>query len=327
MDTRSAEVVNRLKLKFGAELSEYYELKTGLKFSTYFSAFKIKWFLENHYANSSIPDDITFCTVDSWILWNLTLGNDFFTDTSNASRTFLLDLRCDTWDSDLLELFSIKREWLPEIKNNTPFLRTVYGEIASNFPFYSVKITAIVGDQQASLIGHWGKYYSENMKCTFGTGAFLLRSVNQNESPQLNRDCLRTLLLSGQICEEYPIICAGSLVEWMQNSLNFIENLQELDQVCFSSDKSAKESVYFNPNLSGALFPYWDPSLRGSFNNVTLKNDKNDFVVSVFESVAFCIRRILLDMSIKTLSVDGGMCANLNFCKLLANACNCEIRI
>ena len=320
MDVRTFHLVEQLKLD-PIRLQKY-EALTGLKASTFFSAFKIQWILENinESQKAAREGDLAFATIDSWILWKLTNGASFYTDPSNASRTFIYDIKNNKWSPELLEYFNIKPNWLPKIESE------FYGQMAKEFPFPELPITALIGDQQASLIGHWGKNFLGKAKCTFGTGAFLLRSLGYSpETAKCNPNALRTVIIPGQLAEEYPIVCAGSLIKWLQKSLNFFNKASDLNQIDFTPH-NAENSVYFVPNLSGCLFPSWDPSARGSFHNLSLQIGKFEIILAVFEAVAFSIKRALETENIPILSVDGGMCNNRNFCQLLANVCNTSIR-
>ena len=325
MDTRTSSFVETLKLD--TRISSF-ENKTGLKASTFFSAPKICWLLQNNsnVQQAAIDQDLAFCTIDSWILWKLTIGGSFFTDPSNASRTFLYNLKDShenslKWDSELLDYFGIQNQWLPEIR------ATDFGSISTEFPFSNLPITALIGDQQASLIGHWGKDFFGKSKCTLGTGAFLLHSLNIG-TEIINSNCLLTLIQPGQFAEEFPIVCAGSLVTWLLDSLNLIASVDELYLIDFNATvkhQQVAESVYFVPNLSGCLFPLWNPKARGSFHNISLQTNKYDMILAVLESIAFSIRRALENVKIEILSIDGGMSLNFQFCQLLANVTKRQI--
>lgn len=67
MDTRTGEICRNFHEK---SHSEDIQLLTGLKFSPFFSVFKMVWLLQNvaDVQNAVLRDDLVFCTVDSWIL-------------------------------------------------------------------------------------------------------------------------------------------------------------------------------------------------------------------------------------------------------------------
>lgn len=49
--------------------------------------------------------DVGFATMDSWLIYNLTKGNNFVIDSSNASRTMLMDINTLDWSDQMLKSF------------------------------------------------------------------------------------------------------------------------------------------------------------------------------------------------------------------------------
>ena len=146
---------------------------TGLVLDPYFSATKIEWLL-----NSGIQatDDIAFGTIDSWILWKLTDGETFATDTTNASRTMLFDIKSLDWDSDLLEVFGVKVENLPVVFPSSGDFGLTRNQTVLNS---GIPITGIAGDQQASLFGQ-AAFSEGEAKNTYGTGSFILLNAGDH---------------------------------------------------------------------------------------------------------------------------------------------------
>ena len=114
-DRRTAERVEALEAQ---GLGPLVSGKTGLRLDAYFSATKIEWLLD-HVSGArqrAEKGEILFGTIDSWLIWNLTRGAEHVTDTTNASRTLLCDLRSGQWDDELLDIFRIPRAMLPRIE-------------------------------------------------------------------------------------------------------------------------------------------------------------------------------------------------------------------
>ena len=86
--------------------------RTGLVLDPYFSGTKFAWMLEHR--DIPVDDDLALGTIDAWIIWNLTGGEVFATDVTNASRTMLCDIRSRTWDPDLCELLGVPIAALPD---------------------------------------------------------------------------------------------------------------------------------------------------------------------------------------------------------------------
>src|SRR5439155_14727110 len=108
---------------------ELIKSKTGLVIDAYFSGSKIRWLLDHvdgarQRANRG---ELAFGTIDSWLLWNLTRGALHVTDPSNASRTMLFNLNTGTWDDELLRMFDLPRQLLPEVRSSSE----IYGHTAA----------------------------------------------------------------------------------------------------------------------------------------------------------------------------------------------------
>jgi len=95
--------------------------RCGLPPATYFSAPKVRWLLDHTpgLRERAERGDVLFGTMESWLIWNLTGGPDggrHVTDVTNASRTLLMDLTTLNWHDELLTIFGVPRQMLPEIR-------------------------------------------------------------------------------------------------------------------------------------------------------------------------------------------------------------------
>ena len=167
-DRRTAAVCNDLK-QSGAE--EEVSAKTGLVLDPYFSATKVAWILDHVEGARARAErgELAFGTVDSWLIWHLTSGSRHVTDVTNASRTLLYNIVKGQWDADLLKLFRIPDNMLPEVVWSSQLV----GEVTTTLGLSGIPIAGIAGDQQAALFGQlcWAPGDAKN---TYGTGCFLL---------------------------------------------------------------------------------------------------------------------------------------------------------
>lgn len=179
-DTRTEKECQSLVEKYGEIVLQ----KTGLPILPYFSASKINWLLRN------VPADNFVCgTVDAWVLWNLTAEQVFYTDVTNAGRTLLCNIKTKQWDNELLDIFKVKREILPEIKN----MRDSFGTLKKDILGFSLPILAVCGDQQASLFAAGDKVGTT--KITYGTGTFILQIIGAEFA--LHEGFFTTLMADG----------------------------------------------------------------------------------------------------------------------------------
>ncbi len=115
-DTRTDIICNELAKDGG---QDRLRSKTGLPLATYFSGPKIKWILDNVEGARAKAEkgELMFGNMDTWVIWNLTGAH--VTDVTNASRTLLMDLNSLDWDDELLQLLTIPRSMLPEIRSSS----------------------------------------------------------------------------------------------------------------------------------------------------------------------------------------------------------------
>jgi glycerol kinase len=138
----------------------------GLKVGPNQSATKLQWLLDQ------LPDrararDLCFGTVETWIAWALSNGEVHVTDASNAAVTGLqVRDQPSSWDARTLDLLGIPDEMLPEIVDSCGVVGNA-SAIGGAPP-----IAALLGDQQASLVGQ-GCVHPGDAKITFGTGGML----------------------------------------------------------------------------------------------------------------------------------------------------------
>lgn len=162
MDNRTKDIVDQMIDSVPGRDFNWLKNKTGLPMSTYFSAFKLKWLIDNvqEVKDALKENRLLFGTVDSWILWNLT--GKHLTDVTNASRTFLMDIETLDWDKSLCKHFNIPLQILPKILASADD----FGNILHG-PLKGLPITGVIGDQSAALFGHNCLHVGQT-KATFG---------------------------------------------------------------------------------------------------------------------------------------------------------------
>ena len=324
-DRRTAEQCMQLK-KDGYE--ETIKNATGLLLDPYFSATKISWILNNVDGARQKADagKLRFGTVDTYLLWQLTDGNVYKTDVTNASRTNLYNIHTKEWDSELLKIFNIPKSMLPEVFPS----ESHYGSFDRRNK--TIKITGIIGDQQGALVGQ-RCFQPGQMKATFGTGCFLM--VNSgSEYLQSTSGLLNTLGygLSGSVpyALEGSIFSAGTIIQWLRDNLEFFSDSAE--SINLLDERGESNGVLFIPGFTGIGAPHWNAEIRASFYGITRDTTKTDMVTAAFKSLIYQVMDIKEALSIdgieiKNLSIDGGMAANSSFCQLLSDFLGQEVQV
>ncbi|MEB3210793.1 MAG: glycerol kinase GlpK [Leptolyngbyaceae bacterium] len=316
-DRRTSSMCNELKAMGKAqEIRD----RTGLVLDAYFSATKLAWLLDKAKAVQDPPfelDDIIAGTIDTWVLWNLTGGKVHATDHSNASRTMLLNLASGEWDNTLLDLFQIPAHFMPEIKPSLGF----FGHTTPEILGVEIPITAIFGDQQAALYGH-GCDRPGSLKCTYGTGAFLVAHTGSQIAWSKNQ-LLSTIAWSqmgknGDLETFYALegsmFTAGACVQWLRDGIQVVTSAADTEDSAL--EVSDNGGLYFVPALSGLGAPHWDMGARGAFLGITGGVKREHMVRAVLEAIAYQVKEVVdavnedSDTKIQTLVVDGGACQN-----------------
>lgn len=289
--------------------------KTGLLIDAYFSGTKVKWILDNVEGAREKADQgkLLFGTIDTWLVWKLSGGKAHVTDYSNASRTLMYNIYDLKWDEELLEILSVPKSMLPEVRPSSE----VYAHTVDyHFFGQEVPIAGIAGDQQAALFGQ--ACFGEGMaKNTYGTGCFML--MNTGEKAVKSDNGLLTTLAWGvdgkvEYALEGSIFVAGSAIQWLRDGLRMLKNAA--DSESYASKVESTEGVYVVPAFVGLGTPYWDSDVRGAVFGLTRGTSKEHFVRATLESLAYQTKDVLSAMEadsgieLKALRVDGGAVKN-----------------
>jgi glycerol kinase len=324
-DRRTANKCMQLKQ---AGYEDVIRSKTGLLLDPYFSSTKISWILDNVDGARAKAEAgrLRFGTIDTYLLWQLSKGEIFKTDVTNASRTNLYNIHSRNWDDELLEIFNIPASMLPEVhSSDSNFGKFVRGN-------KEIQITGVIGDQQSALVGQ-RCFQPGQMKATFGTGCFLMVNTG-NELLQSTSGLLNTLGygISGEISYalEGSIFSAGTIIQWLRDNMEFFSNSQESIKFLDATGKS--HDVLFVPGFTGIGAPHWNSEIRAAFYGITRDSTKTDMVTAAFKALIYQVMDIkdalkIDGVEINGLSIDGGMAANSSFCQLLADFLGQEVQV
>ncbi|KAG5636780.1 hypothetical protein H0H81_006894 [Sphagnurus paluster] len=288
---------------------------TGLPLSTYFSAIKLRWMLDNHpnVAEAHEADDLMFGTVESWVAYHLLGGpekNIHISEVTNASRTLLLNTTTLKWEPSLLEFFGLRESILPKLVSSSE----VYGHVAHG-PLAGIPIGGLVGDQQGALVGNKCLNQGE-AKCTYGTGAFLLFCTGE-EIVNSNHGLLSTVAYQAGpnakpvYALEGSIAVAGSAVKWLRDTMKLIDSAPQINDLAAQVPDSG--GVYFVTAFGGLLAPYWDSGAGGLLIGISQYTTPSHIARATLEANGYQTRAIIESMKLdsgtdlKHLKVDGGM--------------------
>ena len=314
---------------FEPEFSEYIKEHTGLVPDAYFSASKVKWILDNvpGAKEDAKRGNLLFGTIDTWLIWNLTGGDVFVTDYTNASRTMMFDIHNKCWDTYILEKLGIPQAMLADVKPSS----FIYGETKAELFGAPICIAGAAGDQQAALFGQCC-FEPGDVKNTYGTGCFLL--MNTGYEPVKSQNGLITTIAAScsdqvQYALEGSVFVAGASIQWLRDAMKLIESAAISEEVARQVQDT--DGVYVVPAFTGLGAPYWNPYTRGMVVGLTRGSEKTHFVRATLESIAYQTYDVLkameqdMGMMLKTLKVDGGAASNDLLMQFQADILGCDV--
>lgn len=308
---RTAEKIDAI---VEAGYTEQIREKTGLVPDAYFSGSKIAWILDHAEGARQRAKEgkLAFGTVDTWLIWNLTKGKVHVTDYTNASRTMLYDIHRLCWDKELLALFDIPEEMLPQVRPSS----CVYGMTDASVLGGEIPIAGAAGDQQAALFGQCC-FEKGQAKNTYGTGCFLLMNTGREAITSANGLVTTIAASTGDEVEyalEGSVFVAGAAIQWLRDSMRMIKTAAQSEE--YADNAFDTKGVYVVPAFTGMGAPYWSQHARGTIVGVTRGCAKEHFIRATLESIAYQTADVLQSMehdagvSLTDLKVDGGASAN-----------------
>jgi glycerol kinase len=292
---------------------------TGLPLDPMFSAPKARWLLDAYDPDRSCSARGELClgTVDSWLLWQLSGGAAHLVEVGNAARTQLLDVRRRRWDPELLALFGIPAEVLPEVTSSVGPFPPVrgFGPVPDGTP-----VAAVLGDSHAALFGH-GVFAPGRVKATYGTGSSVMGLVADPETAaEDGRLCLTIGWDDGSpaYAVEGNIRSSGATLRWLSRLVGRTEN--ELAGLAAPDS----DGVHLVPAFGGLAAPWWDNDAQGIVSGLSFGTDLPALARAALESVAFQVEDVVAAVAevtgpVSVILADGGATDNADLMQLQAD--------
>ena len=306
--------------------------KTGLKLDAYFSASKLQWLMRNmpDLAAKLADGSALVGTIDTYLIYRLTGGKTFATDSTNASRTLLYDITRLRWDEELCDLWQVPLRALPEVRDSAAhFGYTTLGSLLAK----PLPIRGVMGDSQASLFAQ-RCFTPGAAKVTFGTGSSLL--LNIGDKPRFSENGVLTALAwtHGGVptyAFEGIIISSASTLTWLRDQLGLAADVPAIEQLAIAAGDNG--GVYLVPAFTGLGLPHWNASARAAITGLSSHSDRRHIARAAFESIAFQIRDALDAMRAEAhvqhavIHGDGGPTASKFLMQLCADLAGAELRV
>ena len=299
-------------------LNKLVQSKTGLLIDAYFSGTKLQWILDNvpQARDMAAKGELAFGTVDTWLIWNLTKSRVHATDVSNASRTMLLNVHTNQWDSELMSMLHINSSLMPAVQASS----SDFGVIDVEWLGQPLTIGGVAGDQQSALFGQacWREGQAKN---TYGTGCFMLMHTGhqfQTSQNGLITTSAAQISHRPEFALEGSVFIGGAVVQWLRDGLHAFKNSADIEAL--AETVTDADGVVMVPAFTGLGAPYWNADARGTVVGITRGTTMAHFARAALDSIAFQSTALLQAMSkdavqhggapVRELRVDGGACAN-----------------
>lgn len=313
-------------------VAEMIRLKTGMQLSPYFPAAKFAWLQQNveEVRRAKANDDLCLGTIDTWLLFRLTMGKVYATDYSNASKTQLFNIHDLKWDCEICSWFGIDPEKLPEVCDSSH----LFGQ--TDFEGYlqePILIGGVIGDSQGALFGQ-GCVEKGMIKATYGTGSSVMMNVGERPV-RLDLGLVTSIAwgLNGTVnyVLEGNINYTGAVISWLKDDMGLISSPGETQEMAMEANQN--DTTYLVPAFSGLGAPYWQPNAKALIYGMSRTTGKKEIVKAALESIAYQITDVVEmmkaenDLEVRKLCVDGGPTGNQYLMRFQSDILRTEVRL
>lgn len=304
--------------------------RTGLKIDTYFSAPKIAWLAEHQpdIHRKLVRGEALIGTMDAYLIYRLTRGKAFATDSTNASRTLLFDIDNLSWDEKLCKLFKVPISSLPEVRDSNALVGYTNIEGILN---HDLPICGVMGDSQAALFAQ-RCFLPGNAKVTFGSGSSVLLNIGEQKVISPGAVTAVGWVLNGKPVYAFEGIInfTGATIAWLQNQLGLIQSPEETETVAMELEDNG--GVYLVPAFVGLSAPYWCPNAKAMITGLTPHSNKKHIIRAALESIAYIVADVLNAMAkdagvnLSQIHADGGAVKNRFLMQFVADMTRLKVK-
>jgi glycerol kinase len=303
---RAADLVASLEKNGVAGMIQH---KTGLPLSPYFSAAKFFWMVRNvpEAGEALKTGSLRVGTMDAWLCSKLT--GRHCTDYSNASRTQLMNLDTLQWDVELLEMFGLQPDCMPEICMSDCCFG--FSDIEGLLP-RKIPIHGMLGDSHAALLAN--RCMTAGMaKVTYGTGSSVMANVGETRPAQstgLSVSLAWGLKNKVQYVLEGNINDTGNVIKWLCEDVGILDSTKQAGEIARTVENA--NGVYLVPAFSGLGAPWFRNDVRAAFLGMNRTTGKAHLVRAAEECIAYQVMDVVEAMRramgtpLRQIHADGG---------------------
>ncbi|MBI4055350.1 MAG: glycerol kinase [Elusimicrobia bacterium] len=280
-DRRAQPICGKVLQSFG---NERWVEKTGLPLAPYYAAPKMRWILENVPSARRPLDrgELRFGQIPTYLVWRWTKGEVFAADPTMAQRMLIWNLERMAWDEELMEVFGIAQDTLPQVRDTV-------GE----WGFFEwnrrkIPILCMVGDLQAAVAG-LGCVRPKRTALNYGSGGFWATHTGAEaiRVPGILTSIAWTRNGQAEYLLEGTVNAVGHAFIWLKQ-LGILKTEKELERLC----RASQGKVLCRLALGGLGAPHWDPGAKTSWEHLTPQTTRADLVRAVVEGIAHLFKDI-----------------------------------
>ncbi|MEN8172434.1 MAG: xylulokinase [Chloroflexota bacterium] len=290
MDQRSSGIVDRINQDQAANELVFRETQNFA--TTTYTAPQVKWVIENQPEVWSNVSKILIAK--DFIKFKLT--GQMVTDFSDASGTFLFNVKDKIWSDEMFKYFGIPRETFPDARPSDEIIGEVTKEASA---LTGIKAGTPVGngstDNSASALGA-GMLNPGQVTLIIGTAGVISVCSDRPLVDPHNRTLCWNYCLADRWITLGITQTAGESLNWFKNAFDKEEAVSSSEDVFEEYNQAivnvpdGSGGVVFLPYLNGERTPYWDTAARGVFYGLNLSTEKAHFVKAIMEGVSFALR-------------------------------------
>ena len=294
-----------------------------------FTSPKILWLKNNELKNFK---SIHKCLLPKDYL-RFYITGEFYSDLSDASGTYWLDVKSRSWSKKLLQTTFMNLSQMPKTCEGTDQTGIVKKEIAEKYGFdLKCKVYGGGGDNAAAAVG-LGLYEEGDASISLGTSGVIFASTkkflkNYNDAIHSFCHCLPNTwhLMSVMLS------CTSNINWFIENFNSSLEEISLNLKKAIKAKNLIKSAPYYLPYLTGERTPINDPHVRASFNNVDISTTRSSMIYSLIEGISFALNDNYQALSktkikLENLYVIGGGSNNETWIKILASILNKNLAI
>ncbi len=287
--------------------------KSGSTVNPVFSACKMAWIHEN------LPDIYDKCdmlsVIPEYLIYAMT-GNKVL-DYSYGSRSQLMNIRTNEWDSELLDIFQIDQRKLSDLIPPASICGTLTKDFASLCNLKEgIPVITAGGDQQCAALG-LGVLQDGDFEITTGTGAFILACCKQIPDDIQEDVIFSTSSIPNQYLLESSILTCCSAFNWFKRTFYSECEKNDFHLINAELEHCKNTSILALPYFQGRATPDWNSNSLATFHNISLSSTRGDFAHALLEGICYEI-----NCNIKTLKK---YLKSVKHIKLCGGLTNCSI--